>query len=132
MSNITISFSNSSSKISKLSTFGRKLGHFCWRCWFQIWQYCFQILAQKYSNEAFFIPNLRIFLFSWNLSNRQIRGYWFQISQQVFKILAEKYTRRHFWDQIQAFLFFFLFCKIWQLDKFESADFKYDNIFFKV
>ena len=99
-------------------------------------KYSFQILAQKYSNEAFFVPNSCIFLFPWNLSNRQSRGYWFQISQ-VFKILAEKYTRQHFWDQIQAFLFLFLqnltirqirecWFQIWQY-LFQSLAQKYPN-----
>ena len=104
-------------------------------------KYSFQILAQKYSNEAFFVPNSCIFLFPWNLSNRQSRGYWFQISQ-VFKILAEKYTRRHFWDQIQAFLFLFLqnltirqiqecWFQIWQY-LFQSLAQKYLNQVFLV
>ena len=35
---------------------------------------------------------------------------------------------RHFWSQIQAFLFF---RNILPLDKFDDADFKYDNIVFK-
>ena len=34
----------------------------------------------------------------------------------------------HFWSQLQAFLFFH---EVFQLDKFEVADFKYDNIIFK-
>ena len=39
-----------------------------------------------------------------------------------------KYEISHFWSQLQPFL---LFCEILKLDKFEGADFKYDNSFFK-
>ena len=51
----------------------RKLGG----CWFQIWQYLFQIPAQKYPNKAFFVPNLSIFILVKIFAIRQIRGRWF-------------------------------------------------------
>ena len=67
----------------KLRTF-RKSGpytktHFwqTWGCWFQIWQYCFQIPAQKYPNKALIVSNLGISVFPWNLAIRQICGCWF-------------------------------------------------------
>ena len=44
------------------------------------------------------------------------------------KVQPKNTQIRHFWSQIQAFLFF---REILQLDKFEGADFKYDNIVFK-
>ena len=37
-------------------------------CWFQIWQYCFQIPAPKYPSQAIFVTNLRIFIFCTKLS----------------------------------------------------------------
>ena len=46
----------------------------------------------------------------------------------VFKILAQNYTNKAF---LVTNLGIFVFRKILQLDKFEGADFKYDNTFFK-
>ena len=48
----------------------------------------------------------------------------------IFKILAENAQIRHFWSQIETVWIFFR--KILQMDKFESADFKYDNSFLKI
>ena len=52
-----------------------------WGCWFQMWQYYFQISFQKYSNKAYLVPNLRVFILEPNFTTRQIRGHWFQIWQ---------------------------------------------------
>ena len=70
--NLTIIFSNSSPKIHKLGIFGPKFTDFyfarnlairqIWGRWFQIWEWLFRILAQKYPNEAFFVLNVSIFL----------------------------------------------------------------------
>ena len=83
-------------------------------CWFQIWQHCFQIPAQKYPNNAFLVPNF---------VTRQNQGRWFQIWQYVFQIPAEKCPNKVFWVPNLG---------IWQPDKFEDADFKYDNSFLKI
>ena len=48
----------------------------------------------------------------------------------ILKILAENAQIRHFWSQIETVWIFFR--KILQMDKFESADFKYDNSFLKI
>ena len=58
----------------------------------------------------------------------EIWGLWFQIRQEVFKIAAEKYSNKPFTSKIEAILFFH---ETLQLDRFEGADFKYDNIFVK-
>ena len=70
--NTAIIFSNSSPKINKLDIFGTKFKDFYFvsnfsirqirGCWFQIWQWLFRILARKYSNKAFFVLNVSIFL----------------------------------------------------------------------
>ena len=46
----------------------------------------------------------------------------------VFKILAQNYANKAF---LVTNVGIFVFRKILQLDKFEGADFKYDNTFFK-
>ena len=54
-----------------------------------------------------------------------------------FRILAQNTKMRHFGRRYpnKAFLVqnlgIFVFCKILQLDRFEGADFKYDNSFLK-
>ena len=68
-----------------------------------------------YELKTHFLTNLRLLI-----SNMTI----------VFlKSLPKNTQIRHFWSQIQVFLFF---RKILQLDKFEGADFKYDNSIFKI
>ena len=72
------------------------------------------------------------------LQTDKFEGADFKYHNGIFKILAQKYPNkaflvkntqiRHFWFQIQALLFF---REILQSDKFEGADFKYDNIVFK-
>ena len=47
-----------------------------------------KIPVQKYQNQAFLVPNLRIFTFAPNFETRQIRG--FQIWQYYFQITAQK------------------------------------------
>ena len=39
----------------------------------------FKILAQRYPNQTFLIPNLGVFVFHPNISSRKIRGCCFQI-----------------------------------------------------
>ena len=74
---MTTLFSNSSPKIRKLGIFGSKFKDFyfalyfairnIWGCWFQIWEWFFRILAQKYQNKAFFCPKCIFFLnFAWS------------------------------------------------------------------
>ena len=93
-------------------------------CWFQIWQYHFQIPAQKYPNQAFLVPNLRIYIFAPNFAARQIERRWFQIWQQYFQIPAPKYKNLAI---LVPNLRIFNFCT-----KLGDADFKYDNVFSKL
>ena len=78
-------FSNSSPKISKSGIFGPKFKnfYFCTKVCYKtnsrtlisnMTIISFQILAQKYPNNAFLVPRLGIFIFSLNLAIRQIRG----------------------------------------------------------
>ena len=121
-----------------------------------------------YELKTHFLTNLRLLISNMTIvflkslpKNTQIRHFWSQIQvflffrkilqldkfegadfkydNSIFKIVGEKYPIkaflvkntqiRHFWSQIQVFLFF---RKILQLDKFEGADFKYDNSIFKI
>ena len=60
------------------------------------------------TNSRVLIANMAIFFFKFQLKNTQIR---------------------HFWSQILAFLFSH---EVLQLDRFEGADFKFCNSFFKI
>ena len=69
----------------------------------------------------------------------KFEGTYFQNDNSILKILAQKYPNKaflvkntqkwHFWSQIYPFLFLH---KILELDKFEAADFKYENNFLKL
>ena len=95
-----------------------------------------KILAQKYPNKAFLVPNLGICPFRKILQLDKFEAADFKYDNSIFKILAQKYLskaflvkniqRKHFLPKIFAFLFFH---KILQLDRFKGADFKYDNSF---
>ena len=86
------------------------------RCWFQIWQESFKILAQRYPKKAIFVPNLSIFVISQYFPVRQIQGLWFQIWQNCFQIPEEKYIKKAFFMQNSGiFVFFVKFCKLTNL-----------------
>ena len=75
-------------------------------------------------------PKLRHFCFFVNF--RKQTKLWVLISNMTIvflKFLPKNTQGRHFLSQIQAFS---LFQDILQLDKFEGADFKLDNIFFQI
>ena len=85
ISNMTILFSNSSPKIPESRIFGPKFKDFCFctklyyktdsRMLISNSRIFFQIPVQKYSNKAFLVLNLGIFLFFLqNIAIRQIRG----------------------------------------------------------
>ena len=65
-------------------------------CWFQIWQYYFQIQAQKYPNNALFVPYLRIFIFVPNFAARQIWGGWSQNMTMIFQNCCQKHPIKAF------------------------------------
>ena len=50
----------------------------------------FKILAQKYPNKTFLVPNLAIFVISRNFASRSIRGCWFQMWQYCFQTPVQK------------------------------------------
>ena len=87
---------------------------------------------------AFFVSNLGILFFRQILKIYKYEGVDFEYDQNYLKIQAQKYTNKaflfkntqgkQFQTQIQVSLFF---PEILQLDKFEGADFKFDNIVFK-
>ena len=91
-------------------------------------QQFFKILEQKYPNKAVFVSNLGIFALSQTFANIQIPGCCFKIRQYFLKNLPKDTLIRHFQSQIQAFLFF---RKVFQIDKFEGANSKYENSFLK-
>ena len=98
-------------------------------CWFQIWQYYFQISAQKYPNQAFLVPNLTIFIFAPNFGTRKIRGRWFQIWQKYFQVPVRKYSNQVF---LVPNLVIFIFAPNFATRQIqEDADFKYNNSIFK-
>ena len=99
-----------------------------WGCWYQIWQYSFQILAQKYRNKAFLVPNLGNFILPWNFGIRKIQGCWFQIWQYYYQIPVQKYPNQAILVPNLRILFLH---QTSQEDKFEDADFKYNKNIFK-
>ena len=103
---MTILFSNYSQKIPKPDFFGHKFSYFC-----------FSVKFCKQTNLRVLISNITMVFLKFLPKNTQIRHF-----------LVKNTQIRHFWSQIQAFLYF---CEILQSDKFEGADFKYDNIVFK-
>ena len=56
----------------------------------------FLILAQKYPNKAFLVPNLAIFIFSRNFAIRQSRGCWVQIWQYNFQFQVQEHPNQAF------------------------------------
>ena len=112
---MTTLFSNSSPQIPKSGIFVSNLRIFIFapnfairqiqKRWFQIWQDFFQILAQKYQNEAFLVPNLGIFIISQNFAIRQIWECGFKIWQYCFQIPVPKYQFRHFCIKFKDFYF---------------------------
>ena len=62
--------------------------------------------------------------FLWNFLMRHIWGWWFQRWQYFFKILGQKSPNKRFFEPK-----FGNFASLFQFDKFEDADLKYDNGF---
>ena len=76
-------------------------------CWFQICSSSFRILAQKYPNKAFLLPDLGVLgFFLQNFVIRQIKGCWFQIWQYHFQLPALKYPNQVFLvPKLRTFIF---------------------------
>ena len=98
-------YSNSDSKILKSYIFGPNLKDF---------YFCTQYSNKANSRNAILIMTIFFPNFSLKILNK---GF-----------LVKNNQIRLFLFKIEAFLFF---CEIFQLDKFECADFKYENIIFK-
>ena len=89
-----------------------------WQIWGADFKYdnsFFEILGQKYANQAFFFPNLGIFIFPRNFAIWQIWGYWFQMWQKIFKILVSKYPNKTFLVPNLGNLIFSWNFTIWQI-----------------
>ena len=82
----------------------------------------------KFQSERHFLSQIQAFCFFAKFCNQTSLTVLSNITIVFLKFQPKSTQMRHFWSQIQAFLFF---CKIQQLDKFEGADFKYDNSFLK-
>ena len=65
-------------------------------CWFQIWQYHFQIAAPKYGNLTFLVPNLRIFIFSTKLCNKANSRVLISSMTMVFQNCCPKHLKKAF------------------------------------
>ena len=109
ISNMTMMLQNSSPKINESRIFGPKLKdfYFCTKLYYKtnsrtVISNMTQVAAKKYSNKAFLVPNWRIFIFALNFTTRQIQGRWFQIWH---KLQPRNIQIRHFWSQIEGFLF---------------------------
>ena len=137
---MTMQFSNFSPKIPKQGIFGPKSRnfHFFWenleldKIDFGDIKYDYIIIKFQSKNTQirYFCPKFKDFQFCTKLCNKTNSKK--LISNMIlffFQIPAQKYPNKAFWSQIQAFLFFH---KILQLDKFEGADLKCDNSFFKI
>ena len=100
-----------------------------WGCWFLTRQYCFQISATKYPNQAILVRNLGISVFWSNFGNRQNWvGLISSMTIVFLKLSPENTQLKDFWFQIWAFL---IFRQIFKVDKFDAADFKYKNTAFQ-
>ena len=94
--------------------------------WFQIWEYYFQILAQKYTNKEFLVPNLRIFWFCTKLCNKTNLRELISNTILFFQNCSPKYLNKAF---LVPNLRIFIFDETLQQDKFEVYNFQYDNSF---
>ena len=82
----------------------------------------FKILIQKFPRKAFLVPNFRIVFFFC-----LFHFFHETLPRDKFKIANIKYNNS-FPNEAQKYLFFHKFL---YLHRFESADFKYDKIFFE-
>ena len=119
ISNVTILFSNSSPKVPKNKAFlVSNLGIFIFSrdfpikqirgCWFQIWQYCFQLPDRKYPNLQFLVSNLRIFILHQTLHTDKFEGVDFKYDNGFFEFQSEN-------NPIELFFFFSLNVSIFYL-----------------
>ena len=101
-----------------------------WGCWFQLF---FVILGEKYPKNTLLLSNLSNVLFFFfffekfcNLTN--LRMLISNMAITFLKFQLKNRQVRYFFSQVKAVLFL----EICRLDKFEGADFKYDNNFLKI
>ena len=81
----------------RIFLFARNVAFRKFWCWFQIWQYFFQIAALRYPNKWFFVPNLGISIHPQNYPIRQIWKHSFQLWQNYFQMPVQKYRNKAFW-----------------------------------
>ena len=88
------------------------------------------MLPEKYPNKSFLVPNLGTFVFSKVLQWHKFEGCVFKYGKRFWKFQPPKNTQiSYVTSKIEAIFFFH---EISHLDKFEDADFKYENSFLKM
>ena len=75
-------------------------------CWFQISRWFFKILAQKYSNKTFLVPNQEFSLFHEISQLYQFEGAYFKYDKNMLKFDPKNTQILHFWSQFKRCLFF--------------------------
>ena len=99
------------------------------RCWIQIWQHCLQIPAPKIPKSGIFGPQFKDFYFFIKLCDKANSRTLISNMTISFSNCSPKNTQIwHFWYPTEKLL---LLRKTVQVDKFEGANFKYHNLFFK-
>ena len=83
---------------------------------------------QKYANQAFLVPLLRIFVFCTKLCNKANLRALMSNMRMVFQNCCPKHPKKLFLVPNLRFQFLH---EILQLDKLGSVDYKYDNCFSK-
>ena len=115
ISNMTIVFSNSSSKIRKLDIFGAKFKDFyfalnfatrqIWGLLFQLWQCFLQILVGNYPNKALFGHKCKQCLYFWMKPLSIVKNLRTLILKTtiVFSNFSQKYQIQHFPWKLKSF-----------------------------
>ena len=91
---------------------------------FQTWQQYIQVIVQKYANQGFFFPNLKINILHQTLLLNKFEGVNFKYDNDFFEIKPENIQIKHF---LVINISNFYFCM-----KLESTDFENGNNFFQI
>ena len=116
ISNMTILISDVNPKRLEWGIFRLKFRHFWvfWEnvvirrnlgCWFHLSQYWFQVPAQKYANQAFLVPSLRISILSPTFATKLILGCCFQIWQWFLTLLLKTPKKAILVSNLRIFVF---------------------------
>ena len=91
---------------------------------FQTWQQYIQVIVQKYANQGFLFPNLKINILHQTLLLNKFEGVNFKYDNGFFEIKPENIQIKHF---LVINISNFYFCM-----KLESTDFENGNNFFQI